>query len=224
MIQCVICGIEFEHLRQRGRLPLTCSNGCRSEYKKNWHRRDYINNRERILETRRRRYRPSSLPRYRPCIICGIEFDVGRGGAITCSLSCRNELRTQYDRIHKKTKREYYRQWYAANREQIAVVQRLWREANRDKINAYHRRRRAANIELVRAKDRQKKAANRGLYREINRRSYYRDHERTLERNHRKYYEVAAALKVYRELIGPCSQADQYLARRVLQQLGEIEL
>jgi len=159
------------------------------------------------------------------CIVCGVEFQAVRGPACICSQACRDERRREHLRRYAKTHREQRREWerryykahprkrkaterrrelararYAANRERSCEIGRRWKLKNREKHLEYSRR---------------YYQANRGRALEYYKSNVER-YRKSAARNIAKY---SAAVKVFRQLIGPCRVEDGARAYRVLQQL-----
>ena len=99
---------------------------------------------------------------FRKCSKCGgfRKWDGGKGWHRRQCPECERERRRQWDAANADARREYMRQWRAANPEKVRERKRQHYAANSDALREYQRQYRAANPENVRERKRRYNAAN----------------------------------------------------------------
>lgn len=171
------------------------------------------------------------------CIVCGIEFQKAHCAERMCSEPCRvqrvrfhkrnrrpetlREQRRRYNKAHREQRREAARRYRAkeTSREKHRIKMHMWREANLKRAREIDRRSYYANYEKVKERWLERYRTNRDQMR-----AYFRERYRTnpeTSQKHRAKYR--AALKTFRELIGPCDYKHRHIAYRLLQHLGAAE-
>jgi hypothetical protein len=224
IVQCIVCGVEFQATGKRGPCPKTCSQAC------------YGINQDRMREASRQRRRKAIV--CIQCIVCGVEFQPEPPQTRTCSQACcdehKREYQLHYNVVNRERVRERKRHYAAFHRERkreqcrryytrvMADPERSLKFLKRLRENAT--RWRATNLEKARERERERRRKhprNLALENERGRRKYHNNLDKYRARNRRKNNESFAALAVFRQLIGPCHQRNRYTAKRILQQLGE---
>ncbi len=127
------------------------------------------------------------------CIVCGVMFQKINKNDRLCSQPCREERHKQsaqnYRANHPDRIREQDRHYRQANRDRRQEQKRSYREAHSEKLREYQHH-------------------------------YYAEHPEKYREYHQRYrVKVAAALQVFKAVIGQCRFDDRFAARRILQQL-----
>lgn len=94
VLACRVCGEEFVRKGRNVGQAVTCSAGCRQQYRKRERKRLYA-----------KYYKPRTT--VLACCICGTKF-VRKGRAMTCSTACREYRRCEYKRERRRRK-HYHR-------------------------------------------------------------------------------------------------------------------